>query len=178
MSQVQPAEEAVVMTRGDRLIQMGIRRGYSKMATEDERRIKEAVGLTIFLKAAPAVEELFRSNSNGEEHPVEMFGREWIELPNEAPLRVYGFNKILQSGREFTFNHPGNQLIMQDAGLINLSFLRLVGISQGAGVRFGVKDVLDKDEVIVIKNQIISGMTRFCNAYLCPLDMTLSISTT
>lgn len=167
-----------VAKRGDRYLIFGLHRGYAKPSTPTGEE-RSFVGVTFTLKALPALEDFMRNLGSGEKQPVEAFGRGWVGLPGERPLEVYDLSKSIDfSGLTVAF--PGNPFEYADRNLgrklINLSFLRLAGISEGAGIRFGIKDVYPKEDLIKLKGEISRACKMFCDEFLCPIDMTCTIS--
>ena len=59
----------------------------------------------------------------------------------------------------------------------NLSFLRLVGISEGAGVSFVVRGVFSDQQVKDVHMILLDGLKRFWTAYLKPMNMCIQVST-
>lgn len=60
---------------------------------------------------------------------------------------------------------------------VNLSFLRLVGASEGAGITFGLKGVQSLEALRETKDKVGAGFRSFYNRYLLPIDLTAIVST-
>lgn len=137
-------------------------------------------GLTIECRAHPRIEDFFRAQSN-DSSPVGNYGRHWI---SKEPLRVHSpimpLDYIrLDDGNYVTADRVG-QPIMEGRerpnDTINLSFLRLVGISEGSGIRFGLKGVYSLDALKKLKEQLQQAERRFYLEFMRPIDMTITMS--
>lgn len=69
---------------------------------------------------------------------------------------------------------PRNQF-PQGMGITNISFLRLAGISDGAGVTFGVRGVYTTEQISQIKDRMQEACKAFYRSYLLPVGLTLGI---
>jgi hypothetical protein len=163
-------EALTVIKRGEIVVQATLRRTIS--------------GLSISVKAAPAVETFMKSLGSGESQDVKHFGRYWDPTEKGGKLEVYslGINPgavATDNGSFFRIDMPGTPIIAQSNGVsnINLSFLRLVGISEGAGVMFGIKGVYSLDSLRDMKDHIGIASRKFYLNYLRPIDLTVQIST-
>lgn len=173
-----------VTKRGDRYVIYGLHRGYHKPRPEGEpSNVKEYIGATLSVKALPVLEDFIKSLGNGSKHPIEAFGRQWTSLPGEPDLAVYELSRTLSPLANISLDIPGQSLEFRDKNsssggklLINLSFLRLVGISEGAGLTIGLKDVYTKEDLIKLHNDLGRAMKLFCDEFLCPVDLTCTIS--
>ena len=142
-------------------------------------------GLLITIKTLPRVEEFMQSLGQGETVDVSTVGRYWQEMSNQ-PLQAYiiqPLNSKQQSddGSTITLDALGYPLVIQDPHggdrypTVNISFLRLRGISEGAGVTFGVKGVYNLDEMCKLRDRITLATRRFYVDYIRPIDMTVDI---
>lgn len=61
--------------------------------------------------------------------------------------------------------------------IVNLSFIRLVGASEGAGITFGVKGVHSLESLRDTKERIGAAFRSFYTRYLMPVDLTAIVST-
>lgn len=180
-AEVVPAPQdqvAQIIKRGEICIQTTLHRGMS--------------GLSVSVKVHPLVEEFMRSLGSGEVHNVKLFGRHWAPVGAAEELNVYHLQTnpgrlVSDDGTVFRIDKPGQPFTMGPesndgsltAGLpnLNLSFLRLVGASDGAGVTFSVKGVYEIDGVRRLRDQIAAASRRFYVAYLKPVDMSVMVST-
>jgi len=176
------ATVASVIKRGEICIQTTLHRTH--------------LGLTISVKVHPTVEDFIRNLGSGETQDVRIMGRHWQPIGTK-PLEVWNLASNpgrLQTddGSYFRIDVPGYPLLNPGGGRpdgegdpvptvgrgdLNLSFLRLVGASEGAGVEFGVKGVYTLDQCRQIRDRIVGSARRFYVNYLQPVDMTVMVST-
>lgn len=159
---------ADVMKRGETVISITLSRGRS--------------GLSVTVKAHPQVEEFAQSFSSGEHTDVRTFGRYWTPLREADRLWVYSYYQPLleangkpDSRVSYTLNKPGGLLFEDEVA--NISFLRLVGVSEGAGVSFNVKGVYSLDLLRQIRDRVMEASKQFYVTYLKPVDLTVMVST-
>jgi len=164
-----------VVKRGDRYALFGLHRGYNKPGAPQQ----EYVGFTFWIKALPLLEEFVKSLGTGDVTDASNLGRQWVALPEQPAIQIYDLSRPVDLPG-FTLNAPGQSFKMPDvrtgADTINLSFLRIKGISDMNGVKFGLKDLYPKSEAPIVKQAIGTALKRFCDEYLCPIDMTCTIS--
>lgn len=178
-----------VTKRGDRYVIYGLHRGYHKPGRDSQGNLtgepstaKSFIGATLSVKALPLLEDFLKSLGSGEKQPVDAFGKQWAHLPGEPELKVYELSKTLSPLSNISLELPGQSLEFRDKQtlggkmIINLSFLRLVGISDGAGLTIGLKDVYTKEDLIKLHNDLGRAMKLFCDEFLCPVDLTCTIS--
>jgi hypothetical protein len=129
---------------------------------------------------APAIEELIKSWSKGSVDVFE-YGRDWVQA-NE-PLLIYqtlqttGIVQV-NAGLAYTIDKPGQPLLQKLPGggeLVNISFLRIVGISDAttAGKRFEIKGMHSLDFLRDLLTKINRCVSHFYLQYLIPVDMTI-----
>ena len=159
-----------------------------------------AGGLTVTIFSHPSIEEFFR-NTCADKVDVRGLGRYWqfpgdrgedgkINHNNVKPMPAYTSQKgdiepiVLDSGDLCVFNRLGQPLMDMGADPIsgrprhhiNLSFLKLVGISEG-GITFQVRGVFTTDAVSTMKEKIGEGIRKFYRVYLKPVEMSIVVST-
>ena len=142
--------------------------------------IKFPQGIMINVKAVKGVENFMEMLGSGRQIDVDVSGRHWRALQGET-LKVYELTTpIAAEGSkhevDFRLDRVGYPLI-DDTDLANLSFLRLVGISEGAGVWFGLKCVLSLDEMRDIRDKLAKVERQFYINYMRPVDLSIQIST-
>lgn len=141
-------------------------------------------GLTIICQAHQAIEELFQSWGTGEKQPIRAHGGYWKGLRGNE-LEVYQLAKLIgvqksAGGVYYTIDRPGQELYLQDRDygqVVNLSFLRLVGVSTPSGVAFTVAGVHDTETYDSLCKVIPTAIERFYATYLMPVDVKLRIFT-
>lgn len=140
--------------------------------------IPDKRGLMIDVRVHPLVEEFMQSLGDGAKIPIgEVGGRgaAWLSA-DEGPIFIYPAKRMPMAGQYQTFclDSPGSSLIY-DENQINLSFLRIAGISQG--VRFiSSKDVFPLQFRRELKSKIGTAFRHFCMDYIKPVKITLIIT--
>ena len=169
---------ATVVKRGEIVIQALLSRTWD--------------GLRMSVKVHPRVEDFFRSlapqGSAGDD--VRNYGRYWTPVVKDQALRVYPMNTAIPLlhfgvGCALRLDIPGTQLKLSVADIntgrhvdtINLSFIRLVGASEGSGVAFHVNGVYTTDAVKDIRDKIGEAGQAFYREYMKPIDLDVQIST-
>lgn len=141
---------------------------------------RSGLGLTITVKANARLEEFMRLNSEGNQVDLKLFSRAWIPV-NDRPLLAYqGQTKFgsatSEDGTSYNPDALGHPILMPN-GQINLSFLRLVGISEGAGVAFAIKGVYSLEMARQLRDKLGMAAKRFYIDYIRPVDVSVTIST-
>jgi hypothetical protein len=164
------AEERVVeVVKGDKTwFELGTRRGK--------------FGIELRLKTAPEVEEFMIAQADGATEALSIHGRnlKWYS-PEGKDLQLY--KMPIQIGNSYSGTyHVGsvgydpldNQI---DGGTaVNISIIRLVGISQGAGVVIGMKGPYGPESARELKSKLGTALRQFARDYLVPFEFTLTIS--
>ena len=122
-------------------------------------------------------------------------GRSWLPIDKDVPLRLYVLSRLVSPVNGLRLDKGSQPLVSQGGGDLvesrdtpvgyksgnsryaNLSFLRLVGISEGAGVSFVVRGVFSDQQVKEIHSILLDGVRRFWTAYLKPMNMCIQVST-
>lgn len=168
-------ETATVMKRGEICIQATLHRNLQ--------------GLSISVKAHPRVEEFIKSlGGNGAIEDVRRHGRFWTPLDREKGLTVHSITQSLGvipmgGGNYFRIDRIGQPILDPDTavggnmGGINFSFIRLVGISEGAGITFKINGVYTLDAIRRMRDMIGEAAQTFYVSYLKPIDLDVQIST-
>ena len=147
-------------------------------------------GLRISTKTQPAIEDLIKSWSMEEACSVAKWGRGW-ESPQELKTRDLTHNPGIQPidgggyycldrvGRELFETRPvyGSDGRAANQEVFNMSFLRLVGISSGAGVEFTVRGVFTPQTVRKVAELIKFSAKTIFLTYLKPIDVTVMVLT-
>lgn len=164
--------EANVIKRGENVVLISFRRG----ATDSDGRPVASTGLTMSVRVHPAVEAFMRSLGNGTKRGVDAYGKEWVPLKSEGPVEIWNMQGpvVVQPG--FRLDNPGDKL-MDEHGAINLSFLRIAGISQGTGVMFGIKGVYSLDRLRKIRDDVATASQGLYKEYIKQSDLMVVVST-
>ena len=179
-------EDLKVVKRGETVINMTFRRSMT--------------GLTLSVKTHPLVEEFFRNLSTGEQSDVRTAGRYWTPLAKDATLMAYNLAEAIpllhvDAKRRVRFDWLGRQLISNQEQTrgpeggelggnpngrvdLNLSFLRLQGIGDGAGVTFQLKGVFSDQAVQEMHDHLSEGVKRFYQTYMRPVNLNVQVVTT
>lgn len=183
------AETELVLTPPQQPAVEIIKRGETSLTIS---LIRSAGGLTVSVKAHPQVEAFMRGLGNGEHVDVKAAGPYWRTISRDPDSRLYVYNQtttvesvMLDNGDQANVNRPGQALLDQqfhgDTGKtkrnINLSFLRLVGISEDAGVTFAVRGVHTYEALVQMQKQLGTAYKRFYKTYIHPIKVDIVIST-
>lgn len=160
--------------RGEQCIRTRIRRNHE--------------GLSINIWAHPKVEAFMKAIGTGDIMEVRAMARYWVGQTGEdaKPLACYhmandgGLTNIVgrKLGSAYRLDKPGDRLLFHDEyDCINMSFLRLVGISEAEGVTFSVKGVYTTEMVQAIAKKIEDASRALYQEFLKPVDMYVLVST-
>lgn len=143
-------------------------------------------GVTIQVKGHPAIEAFARGLGDGESQDIKLYGRHWHPVGDTA-LRVYNYDPKVFKLDQLQVDDPGikiwarydipGQPLYDSEGRLNLSFLRLAGISDGPGITFGISGVYTLDRLRLIRDHISAACRRFYVNYMRPVDLSVTIST-
>lgn len=148
-------------------------------------------GLVINVKVNPEVEEFVKGMGLGDFSDTRNFGRVWAPYPKtEEDLNVYNLSSdpgmmMCDDGTFFCLNIPGAPLSSMrqvpalggaSRSVLNMSFLRLVGIGQENGVSFLVKDIYTTEFLIDLRTKIGMASKTFYTRYMKPKTMSVLIS--
>ena len=146
-------------------------------------------GLTVNIKAHEAVEEFSRALGDGESQDIKIYGRHWHPV-GDTPLRIYNHDPKLAkiepmvvvgwgNGKEnlvARYDRPGHPLL-DEHGYLNISYLRLVGVSSGPGITFGVSGIYTLENLRAMRDKISAACRQFYIHYMRPVDLSVTIST-
>jgi len=160
--------EAVIEKGAVKRIQIGLYRTFK--------------GIQLSVKVSPEVEEFARTISDGQIVNVKMVGRHWRTAEDAKPLQFYNLAEeysrtLVNEPLGYRLDAIGQPLFDPESGAINLSFLRLVGISEGAGVTFTIRQVSSLDGLRQMRDALGKAGTKFYRDLIRPVDLPISIST-
>lgn len=141
------------------------------------QRTLKGIRLTVW--AHPCVEELFRTWSGGAVEDVSIYGRYW-DSPERLQVYTTDHGKLYSyTGGQYGLSSPGGVLMSESKGptWLNLSFLRLVGISMEEGKTFRINEVYGLTELRELSDQIKAACRHFWVEYLMPVDLSMTLST-
>lgn len=152
-------------------------------------------GIRIYGKVHPLIEDLIKSWSATEPVPVSStYGRNWVgrdDKPVASLVWELQENPGVLSadgGVLFVIDRCGGPLTDErqindpyggrpkTAQVLNLSFLRIVGISEGDGIDIIIKGVFGTDRLLEIVEQIKRAIRYIAVQYIKPVDVTIIVS--
>ena len=143
-------------------------------------------GVKFSVKVSPQIEDLIQSWGNGDKQQVQVYGRYWSPIPTGRDLSVWSLNVNpglvgVSESLAFRIDQPATGLLLPPAGrveIVNMSFLRLVGASEGDGVTFGVKGVAwSPNEARRVCGLIKEASRVFYVNYLKPVHVVVQVVT-
>ena len=107
----------------------------------------------------------------------ELGNRSWSSLDGKD-IHIWSFKNKGVGERSYTINYPGFGFdLSADVGissqLINMSFLKIKGITEG--IRLGVSGVMELPDRRELKEAIGSCMRMFVRDYLTPVTLELKV---
>lgn len=166
-----------------------VKKGEELLRTDVGRSVR---GLVIRAKAHPSIEQWFQEKTSGNDPiPISNYKRLWTPMPEYPELIVYqplprGLSGVhpLHSGGYYTISAPGAAMLVEQEGAIggagtavNLSFLRLRGISENLGIAFSIKGTYEEKEVRDIAEKVQRAMKRFYIDHMRPVGVTIQLIT-
>lgn len=151
------------------------------------RRCRGSIGLALYAKVVPEVEDFFKGLANEETTTaLALYDRQWFPIDKNVEYHVYDMHTALKSTNVYSVDRIGGPLkgypIMDpNSGRsrmsegINLSFLRIKGISEPNGIRLGIRMPISRSEAISIGNDIINASRQLAAEYITPFKLNLSV---
>ncbi len=156
---------------------------------------RNKVGLLVRVKARRDVEDFMIGLGSGRRFTVDNFGELWHNhTANAGPLEVYDIGANFPESSGYTLDSVSGPLLIggdppqnvdelrRAAGLprqsgqaVNLSFLRLAGISSPEGVTIGVAGAYSSDYVYRYRNLLPTMLKRFLQDYLGSVTFNLQV---
>jgi len=138
-------------------------------------------GLDIWAKAEPRVESFIKSLSpSGRVDPIESYagGNRWIPKKGWGPLMIHSMEMELEANTYYDLNAPGSTLsgVGARGTSINLSFLRIVGLSLPGGIGFSVAGPMSSKYVKDYAQQFKTAVGMFIREYIVPVHINIRIS--
>lgn len=151
------------------------------------------VGLRFTVRARPELEDLMQRLSGDNRAPIDAFGGDlWVPMEGRFPeaLEAYVMDDPL-TGSGYTLSQIGGTLLRENRDraaqrlgedpsaasnpTVNLSFLKLVGISNPEGVTFGLIGPYSFDYINQLRRALPLVTKQFLQEYIVPVDIRLSI---
>ena len=127
------------------------------------------------VRVIPMMETFIKGLGNGEARPSSAYpnAKLWLPLnPESPPLMVYQIAPLPpRSG--YRLDCVGMDFEVE--GLINLSFLRLVGLSKPEGVKFRINGVYSEERLLQLGDRIGSAVESLYKDYLNPIDLSVVV---
>lgn len=133
---------------------------------------RNARGLTVHAKCVPELETFVKSLGSGQAMPASAYGRDWLPIDPYTSLQVYDLAKPTGNFRLTKVSEP----FMSREGVLNLAFLRLVGLSSPEGVKFVIPGPAPKSFVTDLSADLLKNCRDFIREFLVPVHINLRIS--
>lgn len=133
-------------------------------------------GIRVRIHTMPEVEAFFEQWSSGlQERPS--VGRLWKPIPDETlNLWTFGMGNMGPSThRPYSLVHSGLGFFIE-GGYPNLSFLRLVGVSNPDGRSLIVEAVMGRSEITQLGQRLSEACNMFYGEYLQPVNVRAVVS--
>ena len=137
-------------------------------------------GTLVRVKADPRIETLTSKLGEGVCDTLEAYGRSWVSANTAVPLSVYKYAKPLEvfqpdgRGCPYTLKTVGGAF-EDDAGLINLSFLRIKGVSGADGITFRVTHPIGLPKAKRLKQLILDAVRQFVLDHLISYQLSFKL---
>lgn len=126
-------------------------------------------GLRMSIKVHPSVEAAIKALGDGKQIRANTHGRLW----KDAPLAWTLTDAEAARGQDYGLERLGWSLL--DEGYLNLSFLRLVGVSEG--VTFDVEGVYSQEFITDLVRRVQQGMKSLYLSLIRPVNYTVHLTT-
>lgn len=155
----------IVIKKGETCIQVSLRRGNKG-------------GILLRIKAHPALEDLIRGWGNGSQVDARTMGLGW-KSPKTIMVHhlADGLAGVKGSDTPYRLDRVGHPLETPNDKSINLSFLRIVGVSEGEGASFAIPGIYELDDMRDLASRIKGATRKFYVDYMLPVDLTITMST-
>jgi hypothetical protein len=150
---------------------------------------RNKVGLIIQVKARPDIEDFLRGLAHGGRAGVDAYGDMWQNANGDKPLEYYHTDTRLESGRGYTLDGIGQAPLITNErqarnallnggvadDIVNLGFLRLVGVSSPEGVTVGIAGAYSGEYLRRIKLLLPGAVKNFLQDYVVPITINLQV---
>lgn len=132
-------------------------------------------GITVMVKTTPEIEEFFKHWGSGAAEGT-MFGRLW-KNPDDPTKKVLVWSfeppySTREGEASYSLIHTG-QGLMTEFGSVNLSFLRLVGSSEGVTV--SIETMISREELDRVCAKLKKAIGDFYRDYIQTLNMQIYV---
>lgn len=151
---------------------------------------RNTIGLILRVQARRDVEDFMSGLAQGRRMQVEAVADSWYNTATSAdPLEFYDADTHSNDVRPYTLDNIGGALLInpnegraarlavpaQPQELVNLSFLKLVGISNDSGVAVGLSGAYSGDYIRRVKAAFPAAIKQFLQDYLVPMTISLQV---
>lgn len=133
-------------------------------------------GLALHVKADPRIEDFIKSLGSGKKDTIDVYGRSWFSLTGED-LEIHQIEHNVQAGT-YTLDAVTESFRCTRDGRVNLSLLRIVGIGDPQGIRFGLTGPFSKPYVKESLQSVIAETRNLILDYIAPIHLNLRITST
>lgn len=164
-----------VETHNDNEVNNNLVKGGEQMLQISLRRSTK--GVTVSVKTHPLIENFFRQQG-GETIRVNEMGREW-HGKNLVAYLTPPTGTINGAAVSFTVDELGRSLVRTDGRVevVNISFLRMVGVSEGEGITFEIRGAFSLKYIQNLANKLVQASRQFYIDFLRPVDVTVTVNT-
>lgn len=148
---------------------------------------RNRIGLIVKVKARKEVEDFMGGLAQGRTLPVDAVGDNWLSLGVDGdPLSFYEIDTRFENQRAYTLDQVAGPLLIAPANerqvlktqaeeVVNLSFLRLAGISGDTGVSVGIVGPYSNDYLKRLKLALPGAISQFLRDYVAPVTYNFQI---
>lgn len=148
--------------------------------------LSNTVGIVLTIKADPELETYMQALSKDRRMEVAAFGDMWYNCGSDEALEVYTIDEQLNS-RIYSFTNVALPLLITQNNdgrlrlntepdeIVNLSFLKLVGIGKPEGITLGVAGAYSRQYVQSLQKKLPEATDAFLRDHLVPVTINLSI---
>lgn len=130
-------------------------------------------GITVHVKAHQIVESFMSAISHGKIRQLGDLDNTWASAQPEQPLQIYNINYNLAT-QDYQLNLAGGDLFQ--GNVLNLSFLKLKGISDEDGVTFNLTTPINRDQFKRLEGMLLNATTNFYRDFIKPMNLSVSVS--
>lgn len=133
-------------------------------------------GLALYVKADPRIEDFIKSLGSGKKDTIDVYGRSWFSLTQGMDLEIHQIERNVQSDR-YALDAVAESFRSRD-NRVNLSLLRIVGVGDPQGIRFGLTGPFSKPYIKESLQAIIAETRSLILDYIAPIHLNLRITST
>ena len=147
---------------------------------------RNRIGLIVKVKAREDIEQFLSGLAGNNRASVDAYGENWSSVDGK-PLEFYNGENRVDSNRIYTLDHIGHPPLiinerqaLRNVGvvpddIVNLAFLRLVGVSGENGVSVGIAGAYSGDYLRKLKLLLPGAVKQFLQDYVVPVTINLQV---